>query len=99
MKEQGISKAALGLRYLIKYANHPNEAYFEVIKTCEAEIKLWSLITLFSNNMDDLWENVPVPAVDSWQSAFSGECWQEIFRECWQRFLFCFTALVLSVPC
>ncbi len=59
MKEQGISKAALGLRYLIKYANHPNEAYFEVIKTCEAEIKLWSLITLFSNNMDDLWENVP----------------------------------------
>lgn len=59
MKEQGTSKAVLGFRYLIKYVNHPNEAYFEVIKTCEAEIKLWSLITLFSNNMDDLWEGVP----------------------------------------
>ena len=47
----------------------------------------------------NLWENVPVPAVDSWQSAFSGECWQEIFRECWQRFPFYFTVLVLSVPC
>ena len=59
MKEQGISKATLGLRYLIKYAHHPNEVYFEVIKNCEEEIKLWSLMTLFSNNMDDLWEGVP----------------------------------------
>ena len=47
MKEQGISKATLGLRYLIKYAHHPNEVYFEVIKNCEEEIKLWSLMTLF----------------------------------------------------
>ena len=59
MKEQGIKKAALGLCYLIKYANHPNEAYFQVIKDSIKEIKLWSLITLFSNNMDDLWECVP----------------------------------------
>ena len=56
---QGIFKAALGLRYLIKYAKTANNVYFEVIKDCEKEIKLWCLITLFSNNMDDLWENVP----------------------------------------
>lgn len=56
---QGISKACLGLRYFIKYAENANDVYFEVIKDCEKEIKLWCLITLFSNNMDDLWENVP----------------------------------------
>ncbi len=56
---QGISKACLGLRYFIKYAEKANDVYFEVIKDYEKEIKLWCLITLFSNNMDDLWENVP----------------------------------------
>ena len=56
---QGIKKSVLGIRYLIKYAMQPNAAYFPVIKDCAKEIKLWCLITLFSNNMDELWECVP----------------------------------------
>lgn len=59
MKEMGIDKAALGIRYLIKYGNRPNSAYFSIIKDCIPEIKLWSLLTLFQNNIDDLWQNVP----------------------------------------
>lgn len=59
MDQKGIKKAALGIRYLLKYASHPNMAYFSVIKECTQEIKLWSLLTFFSNNMDDLWREVP----------------------------------------
>ena len=59
MKELGIEKATLGIRYLMKYADKPNSAYFPVIKDTSLEIKLWCLKTLFCNNMDDLWESVP----------------------------------------
>lgn len=57
--DKGIDAAVLGVRYLIKYATRPNSAYFPVILDCAKEIKLWCLITLFSNNMDELWEGVP----------------------------------------
>lgn len=57
--DKGIEKAVLGIRYLIKYAKNSNEAYFPIIKDCAKEIRLWCLLTLFSNNMDDLWEGVP----------------------------------------
>ena len=59
MQELGVEKAALGIRYLIRYAKEPNPDYFTVIQDCVKEIKLWCLITLFTNNIDDLWENVP----------------------------------------
>ena len=59
MDYQGIYKASLGLRYLIKYAKNNNPIYFSVIKDSISEIKLWCILTLFMNNMDDLWEEVP----------------------------------------
>ena len=59
MDQKGIEKAVLGIRYLLKYVNQPNMSYFSVIKECTQEIKLWSLLTFFSNNMDDLWKDVP----------------------------------------
>ena len=59
MDYMGEAKAALGIRYLLKYANKPNPIYLEVIKESRDEVKLWCLLTLFNNNMDGLWENVP----------------------------------------
>ena len=56
---KGVLGAIIGIRYLIKYVRNKNIIYFEAIKEYEDEIKLWSLITLFANNMDDLWEDVP----------------------------------------
>ena len=59
MSEMGIEKAVLGIRYLIKYANKPNQAYFSVIPDCVSEVKFWCLLTIFNNHLDDLWKNVP----------------------------------------
>ena len=59
MDNQGVYKASLGIRYLIKYAKNANPVYFSVIKECISEIKLWCILTMFINNMDDLWEDVP----------------------------------------
>ena len=59
MDNQGVYKASLGIRYLIKYAKNANPVYFSVIKECILEIKLWCILTMFINNMDDLWEEVP----------------------------------------
>ena len=54
-----IEKAILGMRYLIKYANKPNQAYFSIIKDCSLEIRLWCIITLLTNHIDDFGETVP----------------------------------------
>ncbi len=33
MDQKGIKKAALGIRYLLKYASHPNMAYILLLKS------------------------------------------------------------------
>jgi len=54
-----IDKAALGIRYLIKYIENGRIENFKVVKNCLNEVKLWILITFFTNNMDSLAQDVP----------------------------------------
>lgn len=55
----GVQKASLGTRYLLKYVNNRNEAYFDVIKDCIKEVKFWALLMHFCNNMDELFAIIP----------------------------------------
>ena len=55
----GIEKASLGTRYLLKYIDNRNTVYFDVIKDCISDMKFWALLMHFCNNMDELFELIP----------------------------------------
>jgi len=55
----GISKASLGVRYLLKYLENGRMENFDVVKDCMKEVELWCLITFFSNNIDTLFDYIP----------------------------------------
>ena len=52
-------KGALGVRYLLKYIENPNSAYLDVVKDNINEIKFFSYLMLFCNNMDELYTSIP----------------------------------------
>lgn len=55
----GIEKGALGIRYLIQYILNGKLENFYVVKNCLNEVRLWILITFYSNNWDSLIEDIP----------------------------------------
>lgn len=59
MKDMGVLKGYLGIRYLMQYAKNFDEDTFLMVQECAPEIRLWCLLTLLCNNMDGLWERVP----------------------------------------
>ena len=59
MKDMGVLKGYLGIRYLMQYAKNFDEDTFLMVQECASEIRLWCLLTLLCNNMDGLWERVP----------------------------------------
>lgn len=63
--EYGINKAALGVRYLIKYIETGNQENFNIVMDCLKEVELWCLITSFCNNIDELFDTVPDFALDN----------------------------------
>lgn len=58
-EQKGIRKAALGIRYFIKYLENHREENFIVVKNCIKELRLWILITFYSNNIDYLENDIP----------------------------------------
>lgn len=61
----GISKAALGVRYLLKYIETGNQEYFNIVMDCINEVELWCLITSYCNNIDELFDIVPDFVLDN----------------------------------
>ena len=55
----GIAKASLGTRYLLKYIENNNDAYLSVVKNCLPEIKFWALHMVLCNNYDTLFASIP----------------------------------------
>lgn len=55
----GINKAALGIKYLLKYLETGNQECFNIVMDCINEVELWCLITSFCNNIDELFDIVP----------------------------------------
>lgn len=70
MDNYGIKKAALGIRYLLKYLETGKEENFNIVLDCLNEIELWCLITSYCNNIDELFDIVPDFVLDN------------IFNEC-----------------
>lgn len=56
---QGVEKASLGTRYLLKYLENKKPVYFDVVKNCISEVRFWALVMHFCNNMDDLFKELP----------------------------------------
>lgn len=61
----GINKAALGIRYLLKYIETGNQECFNIVMDCINEVELWCLITSFCNNIDELFDIVPDFVLDN----------------------------------
>ena len=59
MQELGVEKAVLGIRGLLLNAYQMNFDSLLSLKSCVSEIKLWCLLTLFGNHMDELGSKVP----------------------------------------
>lgn len=59
MDEMGILKGALGIRYLIKYFENGRVENFKVVRDCLNEVRLWFLITFYTNNIDYLMDDIP----------------------------------------
>ena len=44
---QGVEKASLGTRYLLKYLENKKPVYFDVVKNCISEVRFWALVMHF----------------------------------------------------
>ena len=59
MEQRGIVKAAYGVKNLLNYIKTNDINFFIEAVSCLDEIKLWTLITLCSNNIDEFYEIIP----------------------------------------
>jgi len=61
----GTNKAALGIRYLLKYIETGRQETFNIVMDCMNEVELWCLITSYCNNIDELLDTIPDFVLDN----------------------------------